>query len=84
MVDGELTLIDEVLTPDSSRFWPTAGYEPGKSQPSFDKQFLRDWLASQPWDMTPPPPDLPADIVAATQNKYREAYRILTGSDIAL
>ena len=84
MVDGELTLIDEVMTPDSSRFWPTAGYEPGKSQPSFDKQFLRDWLASQPWDMTPPPPDLPADIVAATQNKYREAYRILTGSDIAL
>ena len=84
MVDGELTLIDEVLTPDSSRFWPTAGYEPGKSQPSFDKQFLRDWLASQPWDMTPPPPDLPADIVAATQNKYREADRILTGSAIAL
>ena len=84
MVDGELTLIDEVLTPDSSRFWAADGYEPGKSQPSFDKQFLRDWLASQPWDMTPPPPDLPADIIAATQNKYREAYRILTGSDIAL
>ena len=84
MVDGELTLIDEVLTPDSSRFWAADGYEPGKSQPSFDKQFLRDWLAAQPWDMTPPPPDLPADIIAATQNKYREAYRILTGSDIAL
>ena len=84
MVDGELTLIDEVLTPDSSRFWAADGYEPGKSQPSFDKQFLRDWLSSQPWDMTPPPPDLPADIIAATQNKYREAYRILTGSDIAL
>lgn len=83
LVDGELTLIDEVLTPDSSRFWPAEGYTPGKSQPSFDKQFLRDWLSAQPWDKTPPPPALPADIVTATHNKYREAYRILTGSDIA-
>ena len=84
MVDGELTLIDEVLTPDSSRFWPSEGYQPGKSQPSFDKQFLRDWLSAQPWDKTPPPPDLPEEIVAATQNKYREAYRILTGEEIKL
>ena len=84
MVDGELTLIDEVLTPDSSRFWPAEGYEPGKSQPSFDKQFLRDWLSAQPWDKTPPPPALPQDIVKATQDKYLEAYRTLTGLSLAL
>lgn len=83
-VDGELILIDEVLTPDSSRFWPAKGYEPGKSQPSFDKQFLRDWLSSQPWDKTPPPPHLPKDVIEVTQKKYREAYRILTGSDLAI
>ena len=84
MVDGELTLIDEVLTPDSSRFWPAEGYKAGQSQPSFDKQYLRDWLSSQPWDKTPPPPALPKEIVEATQNKYLEAYRILTGSELAL
>ena len=84
MVDGELTLIDEVLTPDSSRFWPAEGYAPGKSQPSFDKQYLRDWLAQQPWDKTPPPPALPKEIVEATQKKYLDAYRILTDSELAL
>lgn len=84
MVDGELTLIDEVLTPDSSRFWPAEGYKAGQSQPSFDKQYLRDWLSAQPWDKTPPPPALPKEVVEATRNKYLEAYRILTGSELAL
>ena len=65
-VDGELRLIDEVLTPDSSRFWPADQYEPGRSQPSFDKQYLRDWLTSQPWDMQPPAPALPAEVVRPT------------------
>lgn len=83
-VDNDLILIDEVLTPDSSRFWPAKGYEPGKSQPSFDKQFLRDWLSAQPWDKTPPPPHLPKDVIEVTQKKYREAYRILTGSDLVI
>lgn len=84
MVEGRLTLIDEVLTPDSSRFWPAEGYAPGKSQPSFDKQYLRDWLQAQPWDKTPPPPALPDEIVEATRAKYQDAYRILTGTDLAL
>ena len=84
MVDGELILIDEVLTPDSSRFWPAEGYKAGQSQPSFDKQYLRDWLSGQPWDKTPPPPALPKEVVEAPQNKYLEAYRILTGSELAL
>lgn len=82
MVDGELTLIDEVLTPDSSRFWPAKGYAPGRSQPSFDKQYLRDWLEQQPWDKTPPPPALPEDVVKTTTEKYLEAYHIITGSHI--
>ena len=84
MVDGELILIEEVLTPDSSRFWPAEGYKAGQSQPSFDKQYLRDWLSGQPWDKTPPPPALPKEVVEATQNKDLEAYRILTGSELAL
>ncbi|MDL2307374.1 phosphoribosylaminoimidazolesuccinocarboxamide synthase [Desulfovibrio sp. OttesenSCG-928-C06] len=84
LVDGELVLIDEVLTPDSSRFWPSAGYAPGHSQPSFDKQYLRDWLIAQPWDKTPPPPALPEQVIAETAAKYREAYRILTGSALQL
>lgn len=79
-VDNELTLIDEVLTPDSSRFWPMEGYAPGKSQPSFDKQYLRDWLETQPWDKTPPPPALPETVIRETSKKYHEAYTILTGS----
>ncbi|MDD2967677.1 MAG: phosphoribosylaminoimidazolesuccinocarboxamide synthase [Desulfovibrionaceae bacterium] len=83
-VNGELRLIDEVLTPDSSRFWPADLYQPGKSQPSFDKQFLRDWLKSQPWNMQPPPPALPQDIIEATAKRYRDAYTILTGKEFAL
>jgi phosphoribosylaminoimidazole-succinocarboxamide synthase len=77
--DGRIILIDEVLTPDSSRFWPADKYEQGKSQPSFDKQFVRDYLETLDWDKTPPAPPLPADIVARTQAKYEEAYARLTG-----
>lgn len=84
LIDGELILIDEVLTPDSSRFWPAASYEPGKTQPSFDKQYLRNWLLAQPWDQTPPPPPLPDTVVAETQRKYLEAYETLTGTKLAL
>ena len=84
LVDGKLTLIDEVLTPDSSRFWPLQGYAAGKSQPSFDKQFLRDWLETQPWDKTPPPPALPQSVVDETCKKYHEAYTLLTGSTLAI
>ena len=79
MRDGEMILIDEVLTPDSSRFWDAEGYAPGKSQPNFDKQFVRDWLLEQPWDRTPPAPALPDDIVAKTRERYLEAYERLTG-----
>ncbi len=79
MVDGELVLIDEVMTPDSSRFWPADQYEEGRGQPSFDKQYLRDWLSAQPWDKTPPPPALPQDVVDATAGRYAEAYKIITG-----
>ena len=77
--DGELILIDEVLTPDSSRFWPADEYAPGKSQPSFDKQFVRDWLTAAGWDKNSSPPELPADVVARTREKYIEAYEQLTG-----
>ncbi len=79
LYEGELILIDEVLTPDSSRFWPADEYQPGQSQPSFDKQFVRDYLESLDWDKTPPAPALPRDIVAKTQQKYLEAYERLTG-----
>ncbi|QEL14534.1 phosphoribosylaminoimidazolesuccinocarboxamide synthase [Limnoglobus roseus] len=75
---GEIILIDEVLTPDSSRFWPKESYRPGGSPPSFDKQFLRDWLETTTWDKASPPPELPADIVAKTAAKYREALERLT------
>ena len=78
MIDGTLHLIDEVLTPDSSRFWPADQYKPGQGQPSFDKQYLRDWLKKQPWNMQPPPPPLPEEVITATANKYKEAYEILT------
>ena len=81
-VDGRLILIDEVLTPDSSRFWPAAEYAPGRGQPSFDKQFVRDHLETLDWDKTPPAPALPPEIVAKTQAKYLEAYRLLTGSPL--
>ena len=81
LFDGELILIDEVLTPDSSRFWPADLYAPGKSQPSFDKQFVRDYLETLDWDKTPPGPDLPNDIVQKTSEKYIEAYTQITGLD---
>ena len=77
--DGQLRLMDEVLTADSSRFWPADEYVEGSSPPSFDKQFVRDWLEKQAWDKTPPPPDLPPDIVAQTAAKYRDALYRLTG-----
>ena len=76
---GELTLGDEALTPDSSRFWPVAGYEPGRSQPSFDKQFVRDWASGTGWDREPPAPAIPEDVVLSTRAKYVEAYELVTG-----
>jgi phosphoribosylaminoimidazole-succinocarboxamide synthase len=81
--DGELILIDEVMTPDSSRFWDAATWEPGRSQASFDKQFVRDWLELQAWDKTPPGPPLPPDIVAGTRDRYVQAYEQLTGASFA-
>jgi phosphoribosylaminoimidazole-succinocarboxamide synthase len=80
--DGKLILIDEVLTPDSSRFWPADQYAPGKGQPSFDKQFVRDYLETLAWDKTPPGPKLPDDVVAKTSAKYLEAYERLTGKKL--
>ena len=77
--DGTLMLADEVLTPDSSRFWPASSWRPGGPQPSYDKQYLRDWLAATGWDRKPPAPDLPDEIVAATRARYVEAYERLTG-----
>ena len=77
--DGSLILIDEVLTPDSSRFWPKESYQPGKNPPSFDKQFVRDWLETTTWDKNSPPPPLPAEVVEKTRAKYVEAYEKLTG-----
>jgi phosphoribosylaminoimidazole-succinocarboxamide synthase len=79
-IGDELILIDEALTPDSSRFWPAAKYAPGRSQPSFDKQFVRDWLSSTAWDKNSPPPALPDEVVAKTREKYVEAYQRLTGN----
>ncbi|HEX8911590.1 MAG TPA: phosphoribosylaminoimidazolesuccinocarboxamide synthase [Humisphaera sp.] len=77
--EGRLILVDEVLTPDSSRFWPADKYAPGRDQESFDKQYVRNWLEGQPWDKTPPAPALPPDVVAGTRAKYVEAYERLTG-----
>jgi len=82
MVDGELVLGDEVLTPDSSRFWPLDTYEPGRSQNSYDKQFVRDYLESIKWSKTPPAPSLPPQIAVKTSEKYKDAYRALTGREI--
>ncbi|AXV09526.1 Phosphoribosylaminoimidazole-succinocarboxamide synthase [Euzebya pacifica] len=79
LVDGEIVLIDEVLTPDSSRFWPADDYEPGRAQRSFDKQYVRDWLETLDWDKTPPGPELPDEIVQRTRSRYVEAYELLTG-----
>jgi phosphoribosylaminoimidazole-succinocarboxamide synthase len=76
---GELILGDEALTPDSSRYWPAAGYEPGHGQPSFDKQYVRDWASATGWDKTPPAPEIPGDVVANTRAKYVEAYELVTG-----
>jgi len=80
LIDGELTLVDEVMTPDSSRFWAMAPYEPGGPQASFDKQFVRDWLERQPWDKTAPGPALPDDVVAGTRARYVEAFERITGA----
>src|SRR5438874_481213 len=79
LFEGQLILIDEVLTPDSSRFWPADQYQPGRSQPSFDKQFVRDYLETLDWNKTPPAPELPPEVVARTRDKYIEAYERLTG-----
>jgi phosphoribosylaminoimidazole-succinocarboxamide synthase len=79
LIDGEIALIDEVLTPDSSRFWPLATYQPGGPQKSFDKQYLRDYLVSIKWDKSPPAPHLPSEVVENTRAKYLEAMRLLTG-----
>jgi phosphoribosylaminoimidazole-succinocarboxamide synthase len=82
-IEGRLVWIDEAFTPDSSRFWPAESYRPGSSPPSFDKQFLRDWLESSGWNKTPPGPPLPGDVVATTREKYLQAYRRLTGGEPA-
>ncbi len=82
ILEGKLILIDELLTPDSSRFWDAAGYEPGRSLPNYDKQYVRDWLDSQRWDREPPAPALPADVVQKTSQRYIEAYRRLTGEEL--
>jgi phosphoribosylaminoimidazole-succinocarboxamide synthase len=84
MVDGELVLIDEVLTPDSSRFWPRSDYRPGGPQKSFDKQYLRDYLLSLDWNKTPPGPDLPTTVIENTRDKYLDALKLLTGSNHGL
>lgn len=81
-IDGELAVIDELLTPDSSRFWDPEQYQPGRPQPSFDKQFVRDWLLASGWNKQPPAPALPPDVVEKTAEKYREAYRRLTGRSV--
>lgn len=83
-IDGKLSLIDEIFTPDSSRFWDAEGYAPGRSQPNFDKQFVRDWLTDQGWDREPPGPPLPEDVVAKTKDRYEEAYQRLTGRQLSL
>jgi len=79
VIDGAITLVDEVLTPDSSRFWPAASYAPGSGQPSFDKQYVRDWLTSTGWDKTPPPPALPDLVMQRTSEMYIQAYELITG-----
>ncbi|MGE0102298.1 MAG: phosphoribosylaminoimidazolesuccinocarboxamide synthase [Blastocatellales bacterium] len=82
--DSQIILVDEVLTPDSSRFWPSAAYAPGAPQPSFDKQYVRDYLETLDWDKQPPAPSLPPEVVEATRTKYLEAFRLLTGFDLPL
>ncbi len=82
LLNGQLILIDELLTPDSSRFWDMEGYSPGKSQPNYDKQFVRDWLLDQGWNQEPPAPELPEDVISKTTERYTEAYRRLTGVEL--
>jgi phosphoribosylaminoimidazole-succinocarboxamide synthase len=82
-VSGEIVLIDEVCTPDSSRFWPVQGYRAGHPQPSYDKQYVRDWLDRAGWDHEPPPPELPGDVVQASADRYREAYELIVGEPFA-
>src|SRR5262245_55933839 len=84
LINGQLTLVDEVLTPDSSRFWPRDAYAPGRPQPSFDKQFVRDYLETLDWDKRPPAPPLPPEVTRITSEKYLEAYRLLTGHDLSI
>ena len=81
-LDGEIALIDEALTPDSSRFWPASEYRLGREQPSFDKQYVRNWLTGAGWDREPPAPELPPEVVAASSERYTEAYRLLTGETL--
>jgi phosphoribosylaminoimidazole-succinocarboxamide synthase len=81
-IDGELSIIDELLTPDSSRFWPVESYESGHAQPSFDKQFVRDWLVESGWNKEPPAPELPSDVVERTAEKYRQAFTLITGREL--
>jgi phosphoribosylaminoimidazole-succinocarboxamide synthase len=83
LIDGRLAICDEILTPDSSRFWPADQWEPGRTPPAFDKQPLRDWLEGTGWDKTPPPPALPAEVVQATRDRYIQAYERLTGLDFS-
>lgn len=83
LIGDELIWIDEAITPDSSRFWPAAGYAPGHPQPSFDKQYVRDYLERIGWNKQPPGPELPQEVVEATRAKYREAYRLLTGRELS-
>jgi len=81
LLDNELVLVDEIFTPDSSRFWPLASYSPGQSQPSLDKQFVRDYLESTDWDKESPPPSLPGSIIEQTSKRYFEIYSLLTGKN---
>jgi phosphoribosylaminoimidazole-succinocarboxamide synthase len=83
IIDGKLSVVDEVLTPDSSRFWPADQYEPGKSQPSFDKQYVRDWLETTDWDKQSPPPQLPDEVVEGVRQRYIEAYERISGETFA-
>ena len=83
LINGQVTLVDEVLTPDSSRFWPRDAYKPGGAQPSFDKQFVRDYLERIRWNKQPPVPSLPDDVIEKTREKYVEAFRRLTGRELA-
>ena len=81
-IDGQLILIDEVFTPDSSRFWPKDEYKPGSSPPSFDKQYVRDYLSDVGWNKEPPAPELPAEVISQTSEKYLEAYRLIVGREL--